>query len=566
MTHTREELEKKLYKEIVAIAKSLEVKASGKKDEIIDRILSSGSEESSEKTTTTTTTTTNTTSTPSTKKPAPKRKLETKEESEEEESEEEVVEEKVKKAAAKPKPAASKKKAAAKKATTTRSTKKHKKEAEEEEDVEMDKEDEEEDGDEDMSIDPNNNNVKSKSPDVKQTVSAKKGPKSSIELKKWHTKGSIVYYLDEYISKPKIAGFDLDYTIVKTKSGNVHSINANDWLWWNTVVPERLVEKYKEGYHIVIFSNQGGIKSGSQRDNVKYNAITKKILAIADELKIPIGCFIATDDDINKKPSKSMWDFMLEECTDGSDIPIQISESFYVGDAAGRPEGWKPGAKADFSNSDSGFAKTVGMEFQTPEQFFLDEPPFEVNLSELIPAAPRTGAVVEGGSITCKEFEMVIFVGFPASGKSTFARKHYEPAGYVIVNGDTLKSKPAQIKLAKQSLAEKKSVVIDNTNGLSSTRAEWIALAKQYGASIRCFRFRTSYDLAMHLNYYRERTLNVKHISEMVYRIFNKNLVEPTLSEGFKEINFVNFILDIKPEQESQYFIANPKAKSKKTK
>ena len=34
--------------------------------------------------------------------------------------------------------------------------------------------------------------------------------------------------------------------------------------------------------------------------------------------------------------------------------------------------------------------------------------------------------------------EMVVMVGCPASGKSTFRKRYFEPNGYVVVNRDTM--------------------------------------------------------------------------------------------------------------------------------
>lgn len=50
-------------------------------------------------------------------------------------------------------------------------------------------------------------------------------------------------------------------------------------------------------------------------------------------------------------------------------VEIDLAESMYVGDAAGRPaEGKK---KKDFSCSDRLFALNIGVKFLTPEEHFL---------------------------------------------------------------------------------------------------------------------------------------------------------------------------------------------------
>lgn len=45
-----------------------------------------------------------------------------------------------------------------------------------------------------------------------------------------------------------------------------------------------------------------------------------------------------------------MWKYMMEKANGG--IEVNLQESLYVGDAAGRPNGWKVGMKKDFSCSD----------------------------------------------------------------------------------------------------------------------------------------------------------------------------------------------------------------------
>lgn len=64
--------------------------------------------------------------------------------------------------------------------------------------------------------------------------------------------------------------------------------------------------------------------------------------------------------------------------------------------------------------------------------------------------------------------EVVVFVGSPGSGKSSFFRGHMD--GYVHVNNDTLKTKKKCLNVAEAALKEGKSCVIDNTNRDPPTR------------------------------------------------------------------------------------------------
>ena len=54
----------------------------------------------------------------------------------------------------------------------------------------------------------------------------------------------------------------------------------------------------------------------------------------------------------------------------------------------------------------------------------------------------------------------MIFVGYPSLGKSSFYRKHFEPAGYVHINQDTLRTRDKCVKAAEEALEEGKSCVV----------------------------------------------------------------------------------------------------------
>ncbi len=68
-----------------------------------------------------------------------------------------------------------------------------------------------------------------------------------------------------------------------------------------------------------------------------------------------------------------MWDYMVEN--DNDNIKPDLKSCCYVGDAAGRPKNWEPGKPRDFSCSDRKFAANIGIQFYTPEEYFLGGKP-----------------------------------------------------------------------------------------------------------------------------------------------------------------------------------------------
>ena len=61
----------------------------------------------------------------------------------------------------------------------------------------------------------------------------------------------------------KIAAYDMDGTIITTKSGRVFPVDSKDWrlLYENRTV-KKLQSLYSEGYKIVTITNQAGLASG----------------------------------------------------------------------------------------------------------------------------------------------------------------------------------------------------------------------------------------------------------------------------------------------------------------
>ena len=67
--------------------------------------------------------------------------------------------------------------------------------------------------------------------------------------------------------------------------------------------------------------------------------------------------------------SQGIWYWLEAEGNSG--VQIDLQQSFYVGDAAGRDPNWDGGKrKKDFSCSDRLFALNTGLQFFTPEEYF----------------------------------------------------------------------------------------------------------------------------------------------------------------------------------------------------
>lgn len=356
----------------------------------------------------------------------------------------------------------------------------------------------------------------------------------------WLEIGSMMYC--NFGSEPstKVIGFDMDSTLITTKSGKTFPVNDNDWRILYPEIPARLKSLEQEGYRFVIFTNQKGIKQGNQ----DKRGMQRKIKSILEELQVKALAMVSCGDDEYRKPCTTMWDFFVKNLNSG--LTIDFSVSMYVGDAAGRPAKGK--RKKDFNDTDLKYALNIGITFQTPEKFFLGEND-DYPLPDIDPKLIKhSGSVFKGESdnsgLRAPGAEMVIFVGSPGSGKSTFWKNYL--SDYTRVNNDTLKSKEKCLKTARQSLENKKSCVIDNTNPTAAVRSEYIKIAKEFKVPVRCFVFSLPKDLAFHLDTLRKVNNHRAHLSgrvgSMPIHKFYKDFEKPSLSEGISEVKEVELV------------------------
>lgn len=345
--------------------------------------------------------------------------------------------------------------------------------------------------------------------------------------------------------------FDLDDTIIKTKSHKKFPIDSDDWTFFNDNVIEKLKDLNTKGYSLFIISNQAGIS----KRKVNKSDIIEKIEKILIEINLPVGVYISEDIDYWRKPNTSIFEhYMFDK---------NLRTILYVGDAAGR--------KNDFSDTDRKFSYNLDLflrmknmdtevKFKTPEEFFDNKPQSSWKYSGITPenyvscekfvmsikennmiyqmmmqklnASPREKFVM-----SIKENHMIIMVGAPGSGKSHIAKEMNDILpDSIIISQDKYKTKAATIKAAKN--AKNKNIIIDNTNPSEESRRIWIDIAQDKNLVPIIIYVFTSIELSKHMNVMRERIigqhnilneeeLEYKRVPEIAYRIYNKKFEYP---------------------------------------
>ncbi|XP_064641218.1 bifunctional polynucleotide phosphatase/kinase-like [Lineus longissimus] len=344
----------------------------------------------------------------------------------------------------------------------------------------------------------------------------------------------------------KIAGFDMDGTIICTQSGRTFPTDINDWKIMYFEAYKKLKKLIEDGFKVVFFTNQLGIGRGKQNE-ADFKKKVEKVIAKVD---IPVQVIIAKYADIYRKPAPGMWNYLVERANDG--IPIDMEKSLFVGDAAGRPVNWTPKKKKDFSCSDRLFALNLGLTFYTPEEYFLKYNRAPFNMPEFDPRKLSSDASLtsSGSPISVSHQEVIVNVGCPASGKSFFSKQYLTPKGYVQISRDQLGNWQKCVAKCKQVLSGGSSVVIDNTNPDPESRSRYTAVANEMKIPCRCFLFTTTHSHCRHNEKFREMTdSSHQKINDMVMNSYKSRYTEPSPSEGFTEIVKVNFVPKFKDKK-----------------
>ncbi len=129
----------------------------------------------------------------------------------------------------------------------------------------------------------------------------------------------------------------------------------------------------------------------------------------------------------------------------------------------------------------------------------------------------------------------VLFIGIPASGKTSYYRRYFG-ADYVHINLDTLRTRDKERLEILRCLGNGLNFVVDNTNPAKSDRARYIALAKTAGYQVDGYFFQSVVKDCVERNSAREGKEKVP--PKAVAAISNK-LELPLFEEGFDNLYFV---------------------------
>ncbi len=266
---------------------------------------------------------------------------------------------------------------------------------------------------------------------------------------------------------------------------------------------------------ILVFSNQLGINE--QGAAAMAAAIRRFEIAAG----VRVRAFVATDHDRARKPFPGMMRVFRR-------IFPGVRVLGYCGDAAGRD--------CDHGDCDRKFAINCGLEFSSPEVLFGDRclsddaeryriaPPPAIPTPVPLPPLP-----------TSRKFgraRIVLLVGPPGCGKSTFARTSPALADHAIVSRDELGTVPKCIYAVKTGIVSHGAVVMDATNPSAEGRREYVRIARDLEIPIYCVVFATPIDLCIHLAGVR-CYLGGGHIPQVAYTLYRKKFDPPDVQEGF---------------------------------
>lgn len=121
----------------------------------------------------------------------------------------------------------------------------------------------------------------------------------------WKSHKGLIYGVStqNIMQSNKIAMFDMDGTIIVNRNSRRHT----DWEFFHPSVPQKLRELKKQGYRIVLASNQLGVSLNL----ISESDLQSKIQEFTAVIGVEITAMLATKNDKFRKPEPGMWHFLV---------------------------------------------------------------------------------------------------------------------------------------------------------------------------------------------------------------------------------------------------------------
>ena len=131
---------------------------------------------------------------------------------------------------------------------------------------------------------------------------------------------------------------------------------------------------------------------------------------------------------------------------------------------------------------------------------------------------------------------LLLFIGIPASGKSTFYHRFLEDWNMAYISLDVLRTRTREKVVFEAALAAQRSIVIDNTNVTKEFRARFIGPAKAAGYRVVGIFFQSVLADCLARNEKREGKAKIKNAALFG---MSAQLELPSIDEGLDNLFFV---------------------------